>query len=252
MYKVLLVEDERMIREGLKTLIEKGTSGFVVMAEAENGKDALHYLRTEMPDLIVTDIRMREVDGLALIGKIREMYEELPIVIISGYGDFHYAQKALKYKVSDYLLKPIDRLELVSTLAKIRQGLDRKKKVQEEENTVDGSHREERQSIRKIKAFIHDHLDGDLRLQMLAECVHLNPIYLSQLFKTETGENVSDYITQVRMNRAKQLLHETSLKVYDIARLVGYQSAKHFMLVFKKEVGMTPGSYRDLVGSKDL
>ncbi|MED1913915.1 response regulator [Bacillus thuringiensis] len=252
MYKVLLVEDERMIREGLKTLIENGASGFAVMAEAENGKDALQYMRTEIPDLIVTDIRMREVDGLALIGKIREMYEELPIVIISGYGDFHYAQKALKYKVSDYLLKPIDRLELVSTLAKIRQVLDRKKKVREEENSVDGSHREERQIIRKVKAFIHDHLDGDLRLQTLAESVHLNPIYLSQLFKTETGENVSDYITQVRMNRAKRLLHETSLKVYDIARLVGYQSAKHFMLVFKKEVGMTPGSYRDLVGSEDL
>ncbi|NRR23990.1 response regulator [Brevibacillus sp. MS2.2] len=251
MYKVLLVEDERMIREGLRALIEKGTSGFAVMAEAENGKDALHYLRTEMPDLIVTDIRMREVDGLALIGKIREMYEDLPIVIISGYGDFHYAQKALKYKVSDYLLKPIDRLELVSTLTKIRQVLDRKKKVREE-SSVDGSPREERQIIRKVKAFIHDHLDGDLRLQTLAESVHLNPIYLSQLFKTETGENVSDYITQVRMNRAKQLLHETSLKVYDIARLVGYQSAKHFMLVFKKEVGMTPGSYRDLEGSEDL
>ncbi|MFS0920524.1 response regulator transcription factor [Brevibacillus sp. 179-C 1.1 NHS] len=252
MYKVLLVEDERMIREGLRMLIEKGTSGFAIMAEAENGKEALHFLRTEMPDLIVTDIRMREVDGLALIGKIREMYEELPIVIISGYGDFHYAQKALKYKVSDYLLKPIDRLELVSTLSKIRQALDRKKNAREEESSADVGHREERQIIRKVKAFIHDHLDGDLRLQTLAESVHLNPIYLSQLFKAETGENVSDYITQSRMKRAKQLLQETSLKVYDIARLVGYQSAKHFMIVFKKEVGLTPGSYRDLVGREDL
>ncbi|MFS0553331.1 response regulator transcription factor [Brevibacillus sp. 179-C9.3 HS] len=252
MYKVLLVEDERMIREGLRMLIEKGTSGFAIMAEAENGKEALHFLRTEMPDLIVTDIRMREVDGLALIGKIREMYEELPIVIISGYGDFHYAQKALKYKVSDYLLKPIDRLELVSTLSKIRQALDRKKNAREEESSADVGHREERQIIRKVKAFIHDHLDGDLRLQTLAESVHLNPIYLSQLFKAETGENVSDYITQSRMKRAKQLLQETSLKVYDIARLVGYQSAKHFMIVFKKEVGLTPGSYRDLAGREDL
>lgn len=252
MYKVLLVEDERMIREGLRMLIEKGTSGFAIMAEAENGKEALHFLRTEMPDLIVTDIRMREVDGLALIGKIREMYEELPIVIISGYGDFHYAQKALKYKVSDYLLKPIDRLELVSTLSKIRQALDRKKNAREEESSAEVGHREERQIIRKVKAFIHDHLDGDLRLQMLAESVHLNPIYLSQLFKAETGENVSDYITQSRMKRAKQLLQETSLKVYDIARLVGYQSAKHFMIVFKKEVGLTPGSYRDLAGREDL
>jgi YesN/AraC family two-component response regulator len=218
------------------------TTGFSVVAEAEDGKEALHYLRTEMPDLIVTDIRMKEGDGLTMISKIREMYEEMPIVIISGYGDFQYAQKALKYRVSDYLLKPIDRIELVGTLEKIRQSLERKKLTQEVEKE---SPKEERQIIRKVKAFIQDHTDGDLRLQTLADFVHLNPIYLSQLFKTETGENVSDYVTRMRMKRAKQLLRETSLKIYDISRLVGYQSPKHFMIVFKKEAGMTPGGYRD-------
>jgi YesN/AraC family two-component response regulator len=251
MYKVLLVEDERIIREGLKTLIEKVTTGFCVVAEAEDGKEALHYLRTDMPDLIITDIRMREIDGLAMIGKIREMYEELPIVIISGYGDFQYAQKALKHKVTDYLLKPIDRIELVGTLEKIRQSLERKKQSVAAEQTE--SQKEERYIIRKVKNYIQDHTDGDLRLQTLADFVHLNPIYLSQLFKTETGENVSDYVTRTRMKRAKQLLRETSLKIYDISRLVGYQSPKHFMIVFKKEVGMTPGGYRDgASGEEDL
>ncbi|WNC13668.1 response regulator [Brevibacillus brevis] len=242
MYKVLLVEDEQVIREGLKTLIEKVIGGFTVAAEAADGNEALHYLRTEMPDLIVTDIRMREVDGLAMIAKVREMYEDLPIVIISGYGDFQYAQKALKHKVTDYLLKPIDRIELAGTLEKIRQSLERKKQPRDPAPSGGG---EERQIIRKVKAYIQDHTDGDLRLQTVAEVVHLHPIYLSQLFKTETGENISDYVTRMRMNRAKQLLRQTSLKVYDISRLVGYQSPKHFMIVFKKEVGMTPGSYRE-------
>ncbi|MGG0936440.1 response regulator [Brevibacillus centrosporus] len=251
MYKVLLVEDERIIREGLKTLIEKVTTGFCVVAEAQDGKEALHYLRTDMPDLIITDIRMREIDGLAMIGKIREMYEELPIVIISGYGDFQYAQKALKHKVTDYLLKPIDRIELVGSLEKIRLSLERKKQSVAAEQTE--SQKEERHIIRKVKNYIQDHTDGDLRLQTLADFVHLNPIYLSQLFKTETGENVSDYVTRTRMKRAKQLLRETSLKIYDISRLVGYQSPKHFMIVFKKEVGMTPGGYRDgASGEEDL
>lgn len=247
MYKVLLVEDEPIIREGLKTMIEQLSTGFTVKTEAENGKQALHLLRTEMPDLIVTDIRMREMDGLAMIGKVREMYQELPIIIISGYGDFQYAQKALKYGVSDYLLKPIDRIELVATLEKVRMMLDRKNQVsshsQQQGKTQEGK---ERQLIRKVKAFIQDHTDGDLRLQTLAEYVHLNPIYLSQLFKTETGENFSDYVTRMRMRRAKQLLRETNLKVYDISRLAGYQSPKHFMIVFKKEVGMTPKKYREL------
>jgi len=251
MYKVLLVEDERVIREGMKALIERVTSGFRVMAEAEHGKEALEYLRTEIPDLIVTDIRMREIDGLTMISKVREMYEELPIVIISGYGDFQYAQRAVKYGVSDYLLKPIDRIELSRTLEKIRQSLDRKRQMTN--NTgQDSSGKDERHIIRKVKEYIQNHPDGDLRLQALADVIHLHPIYLSHLFKQETGENLSDYVTCVRMNRAKQLLKETSLKVYDISRLVGYQSPKHFMLVFKKEVGMTPGSYRDHAASEDL
>ncbi|WP_134682838.1 response regulator transcription factor [Brevibacillus migulae] len=251
MYKVLLVEDERVIREGMKALIEQVTSEFRVMAEAEHGKEALEYLRTEIPDLIVTDIRMREIDGLTMIGKIREMYEELPIVIISGYGDFQYAQKAVKHGVADYLLKPIDRIELAQTLEKIKQFLDRKRHLTAKTGQDDAA-KDERHIIRKVKEYIQNHADGDLRLQTLADVIHLHPIYLSQLFKQETGENLSDYVTSVRMNRAKQLLRETSLKVYDISRLVGYQSPKHFMLIFKKEVGMTPGSYRDRAVSEDL
>lgn len=246
MYKVLLVEDEPVIREGLKTMIERLTTGFTVKAEAQNGKEALRLLHSEMPDLIVTDIRMREMDGLSMIGKIREMYEDLPIIIISGYGDFQYAQKALKFGVSDYLLKPIDRVELVATFDKVRKLLDLKNQDDGDRAQVGKQAGEERQLIRKVKAFIQNHTDGDLRLQTLADYVHLHPIYLSKLFKTETGENFSDYVTRIRMKRAKQLLRETNLKVYDISRLAGYQSPKHFMMVFKKEVGMTPRQYRDL------
>lgn len=99
--------------------------------------------------------------------------------------------------------------------------------------------------IRKLKAYIAENPDGDLRLQTLAEMVHLNPSYLSQLFKQEGGGNLSDYIAETRIRRACKLLETTNLKVYDIARLSGYQSPKHFMLVFKQHIGMTPGTYRE-------
>ena len=99
-----------------------------------------------------------------------------------------------------------------------------------------------------MKEFVKLHTDGDLRLQTVAARVHLNATYLSQLFKSETGTNYSEYVSEARMERAKWLLANTRLKIYDVARLSGHQSPKHFMLVFKQQTGVTAGDYRDRYG----
>ncbi|MBN2980945.1 MULTISPECIES: response regulator transcription factor [Cohnella] len=248
MIKLLLVEDEETIRTGIRSVITGLADGFEIVKEAASGKEALSYLQTDVPDAIITDIRMREMDGLTLIAKVREWYADMPLVIISGYGDFEYAQQALRHGVADYLLKPIDRAAMLKALERIRGLIDKERGIAlpagpEEEQAIppgDG-----RKLIRKLKAHIDGHPDGDLRLQTLAELVHLSPVYLSKLFKQETGENLSDYIMAARLARAKYLLAGTELKIYDVARLSGYQSPKHFMLVFKKATGVTPGVYRE-------
>jgi YesN/AraC family two-component response regulator len=254
MYHLLLVEDEEVIRRGIRHLVARVSNQFSVAGEAAHGREALAYLERQLPDAVLTDIRMREMDGLSLIGKIRERYADMPVVVISGYDDFSYAQRALRYGVTDYLLKPINRLELVAALEKIKTALDRKKAGPNspETNAVqDGDGRtadecgETRRLIRKVQEHIRAHPDGDLRLQALADLVHVHPTYLSQLFKAETNMNVSDFIASVRMERAKYLLRHTELKIYDVARLSGYLSPKHFMLVFKQQVGCTPSEYRE-------
>ncbi|WP_239615073.1 response regulator transcription factor [Cohnella mopanensis] len=253
MYKVLLVEDETVIRQGLRELIGQSTSQFGVTGEAANGMEALEYLKCEIPDLMITDIRMREMDGLTLASKVKEMYPALPVVIISGYGEFEYARKAIEFGVSNYLLKPIERLELVSTLDKIKLTLDQRHGIaasapasaNANEWNVSG---DTRKIIRDVKEFVKLHTDGDLRLQTVAARVHLNATYLSQLFKAETGMNYSEYVSDARMERAKWLLANTRLKIYDVARLSGHQSPKHFMLVFKQQVGLTAGDFRDQYG----
>jgi two-component system response regulator YesN len=250
--KILLVEDEEIIRGGLRSIIGQLSGEFEIMREAEHGKEALHYLQKEVPDLIITDIRMREMDGLTLAAKVRERYPHMPILIISGYGDFEYARQAIRYGVVDYLLKPIDRLSLITALESIRRGLEplkpsgaeqAKRQSGEEDVALKGD--DGRRLIRKVKEYIRANLDKDLRLQTLAEYVNLNPAYLSQLFKQETKINLSDFITETRMERAKYLLASTDLKIYDVARLAGYQSPKHFMLVFKQLAGVTPSAYRE-------
>lgn len=253
MYKILLVEDETVIRHGLGELIRQSTSQFKVTGEAANGVEALEYLSRDIPDLMITDIQMREMDGLTLVSKVKEIYPGLPVVIISGYGEFEYARKAIKYKVSNYLLKPIERLELASILETIRLQLDQKYGISKA--PLSGMNESEmkdsgdtRKIIRDVKEYVKLHLDGDLRLQTVADLVHLNSTYLSQLYKVETGINYSDYVSENRMERAKWLLAHTRLKIYDVARLSGHQSPKHFMLVFKQQVGLTAGEYRDQYG----
>ncbi|GIO14231.1 DNA-binding response regulator [Cohnella xylanilytica] len=248
MIKLMLVEDEETIRTGIRTVITRLADGFEIVKEASNGKEALRYLQSDMPDAIITDIRMREMDGLALIDKVRERYESMPLVIISGYDDFEYARRALRQGVADYLLKPVDRGAMLKALERIRELVGRERGPlpqpgREEEPSVQPG--EGRRIIHKLCEHIARNPDGDLRLQTLADYVHLSPVYLSKLFKQETGDNLSDYIASARIERAKYLLANTDLKIYDVARLSGYQSPKHFMLVFRKAVGVPPGAYRE-------
>ncbi|GGF73630.1 DNA-binding response regulator [Paenibacillus albidus] len=251
MIRIMIVEDEEVIRKGILDLISRGAPDFRVVKEAHHGREALEYLNHNVVDAIITDIRMREMDGLQMVEKLRSQYETLPVIIVSGYGDFGYAQKALQQGVTDYLLKPVDRKAFMTSLNKIRLALhpgEEQTDAPSAGNTTETgtpNDSEGRRLIHKLKAYIQAHPGEDLRLQTLSERVHLNSSYLSQLFKQTEGINLSDYIAEMRIREACRLLRTTGLKIYDVARLSGYQSPKHFMLVFKQHTGLTPSSYRD-------
>ncbi len=248
MYKILLVEDEMMLRAGLKNLIENVIGDFVVTGEAGNGLEALEELRRSLPDLIMTDIRMKRMDGLELIRNVRNQYPVLPILIISGHDDFEYVKSALQYRVSDYLLKPINRVELAQYLTGLKKQLDGRREPRFNHRDLPGNKDENghtKQIIRKVKELINERLDQRLSLQYVANQVHLNSKYLSNLFKAETGKNFIDYVTECLMEQAKQLLKETNLKIYEIANLSGYPNAKHFMTMFKQYAGITASDYRE-------
>jgi two-component system response regulator YesN len=98
--------------------------------------------------------------------------------------------------------------------------------------------------IQKLNRYIVEHLDKDLSLAILADAVYLNPSYLSNLYKTSTGRNISDYITELRVDKAKALLAESQAKVQDVAVAVGFDTAGYFTRFFKKHVGVTPQEFR--------
>ncbi|MCY9698180.1 response regulator transcription factor [Paenibacillus alginolyticus] len=245
MYTVLLIEDEDQIRFGLKRLIEDVIGGFRVVKEAKNGREALDWMKVEIPDLIITDIRMREMNGLEMIEKVRDRPQDIFILVISGYNDFEYTKRSIQLRVENYLLEPVDRIELTQCLTTLKERLNSRNRKRNEQPKAKGSVEEnEKKIIRQVKDIVHSNLDQDISLQFVANKVHMNRQYLSYLFKLETGQNFVDYVIQSRMDRAQQLLLETQLKIYEIAQLSGYENPKYFMTVFKQLVGVTPSDFR--------
>lgn len=124
MYNILIADDEPAVYEGLSILIDWEKYGFHVTNTAEDGEDALEKIKTGRYNLIITDIRMPVLDGLELIKAIKEQNSSTKILITSGYSDFSYAKKAIEYGVKGYLLKPVDREDLIKYIIKIKEELD--------------------------------------------------------------------------------------------------------------------------------
>ncbi|WP_334075266.1 response regulator transcription factor [Paenibacillus sp. A14] len=120
MIKVLIVDDEPKLREGLRTFIDWNAYGYTVVDTAANGNEALEKYKLHSPDLVIADIRMPGMDGLQLIGLLRQLNPMLHILILSGYADFDYAKKAISQRADGYLLKPVDEDELIEYIEKIK------------------------------------------------------------------------------------------------------------------------------------
>ena len=189
-------------------------------------------LQKELPELLVTDIRMPRVSGLDLVKYIDEKNYPTKTIILSGYSEFEYAQQALRYGVTEYLVKPILKKDFQISLEHVME-----KFFEKEESFPDDG-------ISAVKKYIAEHVGEDLSLEILGEVAHLHPAYLSKTFKEETGKNLSAYITDVKMEKAAELLSGTDRWVHEIMESVGYQKSQYFSKIFKEKYGVTPNEYR--------
>ncbi len=126
MNRIVIVDDEQFVRKGIIALIDWKKINYQVVGEASNGEDALELILEEKPDVVLTDIRMPVFDGLKLIEKVKELAIKVPkFIIISGYNDFEYAQRAVRLGVTDFILKPIDKDELEKTFMDLTPIIER-------------------------------------------------------------------------------------------------------------------------------
>lgn len=177
------------------------------------------------------------MNGLKVIQCSRMKHPEIAFVIVSGYDDFSYCREALRLKITDYILKPVNYEEFGTCIDNLKIALFQRGASQE------GDRVEERPII-GITRYLQEHLSEDISLSVLSEEFHLSAQYISQLFKNEIGVNFLSYLTSIRMERAKKLLLSSSLSIGEISEQLGFGDYRVFTKVFKKAEGVTPSQYR--------
>jgi two-component system response regulator YesN len=256
MYKALIVDDEKIEREGIKFLIE--TMGLnLTTAEAENGVKALDYLQAHEVDVLFTDIRMPFMDGLALASQAKKLNPKLKVIIVSAFGEFEYAKQAIQIHVVHYLLKPVEVAEFLEVVTQVVTLCDEDREQREQTLKLQqvsemgnryvqqSSAESPRKVIGEVIKVIHRDYGQDISLDSLAEKACLSPSYLSHLFKKETGASLVKYITCYRLDKAGELLRSTNKKISDISHEVGYTNFAYFCSIFKNYYGKTPAKYRE-------
>ena len=237
--RVLLVDDEIMIREGFKRLFDWEAHDCEVVGEAADGMEALTQIDTLRPDIVIMDINIPIMNGLKVIQLARIKHPDMAFVIVSGYDDFSYCREALRLQITDYILKPVNYEEFGTCIDNLKISLFEKRVSEKAE-----PEKQEERTITSITRYLQEHLAEDLSLTVLADEFHQNPQYISQLFKNEIGVNFLSYLTNIRMEKAKKLLLSTSLSITDVADQSGYGDYRVFTKVFKKSEGITPSQYR--------
>ncbi len=237
--RVLLVDDEIMIREGFKRLFDWEAHDCEVVGEAADGMEALTQIDTLHPDIVIMDINIPIMNGLKVIQLSRMKHPNTAFVIVSGYDDFSYCREALRLQITDYILKPVNYEEFGTCIDNLKISL-----FEQRVSDAAEPEKQEERTITGITRYLQEHLAEEISLSVLAEQFHLNPQYISQLFKSEIGVNFLAYLTNIRMEKAKKLLLATSLSIAEVAEQSGYRDYRVFTKAFKKSEGITPSQYR--------
>lgn len=239
---VLIVDDEVYMTDYIKKLVDWEQYGFDKVLTAGGSSLARDLLLEHKPELLITDIKMPRMSGLELAGMLAKERMSTKVIIMSGYSEFEYAQQALRHGVVEYLVKPVLKSNLTEALDREFGKVVRERRC---ECVGNSNNADDRQAvIFEVKTYVYENFDKCLSLEALGEVVHLHPAYLSKIFKEITGENLSGYIADIRMQKAAELLEQTDLRVHEVMETVGYQKSQYFAKLFKEKFGVTPKEYR--------
>lgn len=242
MIRILLVDDEPAICAGLRAKLESLPLDKIgVIRSAQSVQEALRLFSRERFDILFTDINMPGESGLDLLRELRRRNIGVKAIVLSGYDDYPYVRESFQLGVFDYLLKPVSTGELREKLEALLALPDSRAPGEEEPGC---------RSVSELaRAYVEAHYAENISMTVIANLVSMNYTYFSELFRLETGIGFRDFVMQVRVREAKRLLADPTIRVNDVAALVGYENPKNFSRAFHKLTGSTPTDYRKAHGA---
>lgn len=272
MYKLLIVDDDEIICRGLRTCIAWEEHEIFVVGMAYDGETALEYVETEMPDIILVDINMPFIDGMEFSNIVRQRFPEIKIILLTAYKEFAYARQAVQLQIFEYLTKPFANEEVLETVLRAVNVLQRERQYQPksgiklktireknpEEQILYGTEKQEmleeiqqtdvEKRVHQALEYIRENYSNpELRLEDVAKEVNLSASYLGNCMKKYRQISYVNFLNQIRIENAKKLLRKPDTRSYEVAFLVGFNSSQYFSSCFKKYTGYTPGEYRERV-----
>ena len=245
MYTVVLVDDEQMILQGLMRVLLWEEYGCRVAGTASDGVEGTALIRKLRPDILFTDIRMPNRDGLSMIAALKSEFPRLQIAVLTAYRDFEYARQAISLGICRYLLKPSKMDELKEAICYMTGVLDSLAPLLEEgevanpESEAAGSF-----VVKAAMNYMEQHFFEHITLSQVADHVFVSQWHLSKLINRHMNKNFFDLLNQLRIQKAKELLRDPALKVHEVSDKVGFSDVAHFSKNFKRITGKSPVEYR--------
>lgn len=239
--KLMIADDEDVVRNGLEKYIRLHTERFEKIYTAENGEQALDIILRYKPDIMLLDVQMPILSGLEVMKEAKKAGVLPATVIFSGYDEFAYAQEAVRQGARDYMLKPSRSSDILKRILEIAEEIaPDSEKGESAKNSADKTN-----LIGRAKEYIDEHYYENISQMQVADVIGITPGYLSTLFSKHMDCGFTDYLNQVRIHHACAYLQQNFLKTYEIAFKVGFRDEKYFSKVFKKLMGVSPKEYRN-------
>ncbi len=227
---ILVIDDDPAIKGLLDTAFPQ-----YAFVGALSGGEGLEILKAPNEiDLVLLDYRMKIMDGIQTLGKIRTMSPGLPVIMFTAFGTKQLAVEALEYHADDFIDKPFK-------LAEVQQKIEHCLEARRDGEKALG---QEEDAVQRVVHFVQRNYDKALTLEDAALVASLSPKYLSRIFKQETHQSFTDFRLSLRMEKAREYLETTHLHIGEIADKLGYESEESFVKMFKKIEKSTPTEYR--------
>ncbi|MDR2617588.1 MAG: helix-turn-helix domain-containing protein [Treponema sp.] len=249
--RVMVLDDEPNIVKGLAYMIDRFGIPHCEVVPKTDPLEAIESLREKAADLVIADINMPGMSGLVFIEEAQKIRPSR-FVILSGYSDFSYAQKAIHLQVHEYLIKPVDEevlRKMISSVFKEMYCTTPEEYMEMSSFFSPGLFSRNRKfsaHMETILNFIQENFSTDVSITRLSDATGLHPNYISSLFAREMNMGLHKYVQSLKLMKAMQMLRNNpEMTIAKIAATLGYFNERQFFRMFKECTGKTPGRFRE-------